>query len=281
MNRNFRFENLGIGVGLRTRHYAHILSHWPEIGWFEVISENYMHTRGRPLEILERIAERYPIVLHGVSLSIGSTDPLDLEYLAELAALRDRIGARWLSDHLCWTGVNGKNSHDLLPMPFTEEALRHTVARVRAVQDFLEMPLVLENPSSYLEFRGATLSEAEFLAEVVRETDARLLLDVNNVYVSSKNHGFDAGEYLRALPLDRVVQFHVAGHTDHGTHIIDSHIGPVPDPVWALLGEACALGADAPVLLEWDAEIPPFEVVHADALRARDAMTGFARRGAA
>jgi uncharacterized protein (UPF0276 family) len=279
--KRFDFENLGVGIGLRTAHYAHILEEQPRIDWFEALSENFMHTRGRPLEVLDRIAERYPLVLHGVSLSIGSTDPLDWEYLRELKALRDRVGARWVSDHLCWTGVMGKNAHDLLPMPFTEEALAHTARRIHAVQDFMEAPLVLENPSSYVEFAGSTLKEWEFLAALAKEADAGLLLDVNNVYVSATNHGFDPLEYLRALPMERVVQFHVAGHTHHGTHVIDSHIGPVPDPVWELLAAARALGADAPVLLEWDAEIPSFEEVHADALRAREAFQLLAQAGAA
>jgi hypothetical protein len=269
MINRFGLEPLGIGVGLRTTHYAHILEHWPAVDWFEVLSDNFMHTQGRPLEILDRVAERYPLVMHGVSLSIGSTDPLDWEYVRGLAELRARIGARWVSDHLCWTGVSGKNTHDLLPLPLTEEALLHTARRVREVQDFLEAPLVLENPSTYVEFRGATLTEWEFLKALAVEADAGILLDVNNVYVSSRNHGFDPEDYLRGLPMDRVVQIHVAGHTDHGTHLIDTHVGPVPDPVWALLRRACELGAAAPVLLEWDAEIPDFDLVHAEALKVR------------
>jgi uncharacterized protein len=264
----FGLPNLGVGVGLRTAHYAHLLEHWPEVAWFEVLSDNYLHTRGRPLEILDRIAERYPVAMHGVSLNIGSTDPLDLAYVRDLKRLRDRIGARWVSDHLCFTGVAGRNTHDLLPLPLTEEALRHTVERVRIVSDVLGAPLVLENPSTYLEFAENSLHEWDFLAALAEEADAGLLLDVNNVLVSAKNHGYDAETYLRALPLERVVQIHVAGHTDYGTHAIDTHIGPVPDAVWALYRRACELGADASVLLEWDAEIPPFEVVHADALRA-------------
>ena len=266
------FEDLGIGVGLRTVHYGHIVESWPAVDWFEILSENYMNTAGRPLYFLDQIAERYPIVMHGVSLSIGSTDELDWDYLRELKALRERVGARWVSDHLCWTGVMGKNSHDLLPMPFTEEALRHTAKRIRAVQDFLGMPLVLENPSSYAEFAESTTDEATFIAELLRESDARLLLDVNNVYVSAFNHGFEASDYLKRLPLDRVVQFHVAGHTHHGTHIIDSHTGPVIDAVWQLLADAMRLGASAPVLLEWDADIPEFEQVHAEALRAKEVL---------
>jgi uncharacterized protein len=266
--KRFDLPQLGIGVGLRTTHYRDILQGKPAVDWFEVLSENYMQTRGRPLAILDQVAERYPVVLHGVSMSIGSTDPLDHAYLAELKALRDRIGARWVSDHICWTGSHGKNTHDLLPLPLTEEALRHTVGRVREVQDFLEAPLVLENASSYASFAANTMTEWEFVAALAREADCGLLLDVNNVYVSARNHGFNPEDYLRALPMDRVVQFHVAGHSDLGTHVIDTHIGPVPDPVWGLLQAARALGADAPVLLEWDALIPPLSVVHAEALRA-------------
>jgi uncharacterized protein len=240
------------------------------VDWFEILSENYMQTAGRPLHFLDAIVERYPVVLHGVSLSIGSTDPLDRAYLAELRALRDRTRARWVSDHLCWTGVAGKNTHDLLPLPYTDEALRHVVARVRAVQDFLGAPLALENPSTYVEHAGASMPEWEFLARVAEDADCAVLLDVNNVFVSAYNHGFDPAEYLAAIPFDRVVQFHVAGHTHHGTHIIDSHIGPVPDPVWRLLKIARDRSGPTSVLLEWDAEIPSFEVTHAEALRAKE-----------
>jgi uncharacterized protein (UPF0276 family) len=272
MKNRFGFEDLGIGVGLRTTHYSEILSRLPKVDWFEVLSDNYLHTRGRPLEILDRIAEHYPLVMHGVALSIGSTDALDWDYLRELKALRQRIGARWVSDHLCWTGVTGRNTHDLLPLPFTEEALLHTARRVREVQNFLEAPLVLENPSSYIEFAGTALTEWEFLKGVAELGDCGILLDVNNVYVSAKNHGFAPEEYLSALPMDRVVQIHVAGHTDYGTHVIDSHVGPVPSPVWQLLKRARELGADAAVLLEWDAEIPEFDVVWAEAERARERL---------
>jgi uncharacterized protein (UPF0276 family) len=262
-------------------HYAHILETAPAVDWFEIISENYMQTAGRPLHVLDQICERYPVVMHGVSLSIGSTDPLDRTYLQELKALRDRTGARWVSDHLCWTGVAGKNAHDLLPVPFTEESLRHIAARVREVQDFLGAPIALENPSSYAEFSSSTMSEHAFLAELAREADCGILLDVNNVFVSAFNHGFDARSYLAAIPYDRVVQVHVAGHTRHETHIIDTHVGPVIDDVWQLLTDATSRGCDAPVLLEWDAEIPPFEVVHAEALRAKDAIRRGARGDAA
>jgi hypothetical protein len=266
----FGTPDLGIGLGLRTVHYGHILEHRPAVDWFEIISENYMQTRGRPLDFLDAIAERYPIVMHGVSLSIGSADPLNREYLKELKALRDRVKARWVSDHLCWTGVAGRNTHDLLPVPYTEEALGHLVARVKEVQDLLDAPLALENPSTYAELTGASMREWEFLGRLSELANSAILLDVNNVYVSAQNHGFDPMEYLDAIPFDRVVQIHVAGHTDHGTHIIDSHIGPVIDPVWQLLAVAYRRARGAPILLEWDAEIPTFEVVHAEALRARE-----------
>ncbi len=270
MSNRFQIANLGVGLGLRTTHYAHILEANPKVDWFEIISENYMQTAGRPLAILDRIAERYPIAMHGVSLSIGSTDPLDWAYLEELRALRERTNARWVSDHICWTGVAGRNTHDLLPMPLTEEAVRHTAARIREVQDFLEAPLVLENPSTYVEFASSTMKEWEFITALCNEADCGLLLDVNNIYVSAFNHGFEAAEYLRGIPLDRVVQMHVAGHTRHETHIVDTHIGPVVDDVWALFGDAYARVGGASVLLEWDAEIPDFEETHAEALRAHD-----------
>jgi hypothetical protein len=269
MANRFQFPDLGIGLGLRTVHYRHILEHQPAVDWFEIISENYLQTEGKPLHWLDQIAERYPIVMHGVSLSIGSMDPLDPTHLAGLRDLRDRTGARWVSDHLCWTGVAGKNTHDLLPMPYTEEALRHVVARVRQVQDVLGAPLVLENPSTYVEFTASTLSEWDFLAALAEEADCGLLIDVNNIFVSARNHGFDPRTYLAAIPFDRVVQYHVAGHTDHGTHVVDTHIGPVIDTVYELLGEAYRQ-AEASILLEWDAEIPPFPEAHAEALRARD-----------
>jgi uncharacterized protein (UPF0276 family) len=276
VQKRFALENLGVGLGLRTAHYSHILSERPKVDWFEIISENFLETEGRPLEVLDQIAEHYPIVMHGVSLSIGSTDPLDRGYLKQLRALRDRVEARWVSDHLCWTGVRGKNAHDLLPMPYTKATLAHVVGRVKAVQDFLGAPLVLENPSTYLEFAGSSMTEAEFLGAVAEEADCGILLDVNNVFVSSSNHGHDPRTYVAALPLDRVVQFHVAGHTDLGTHILDTHIGPVRDPVWRLFGEAHRLIGGASTLLEWDAEIPSFEVTHQEALRALEFTRGAA-----
>jgi uncharacterized protein (UPF0276 family) len=262
------FPDLGVGVGLRSVHYPHILSHWPKVDWFEALSENYLDTGGRPLHVLEQVAERYPVVLHGVSLGIGNTDPLDREYLRKLKALASRVGARWVSDHLCWTGVLGRNTHDLLPMPYTEEALRHTAARVRQVSELLERPLVLENPSSYVEFAASSMPEWEFLARLAEQADCGLLLDVNNVYVSSFNHGFDPLAYLAAIPADRVVQYHLAGHTHKGTHIIDTHSDHAIPEVWELYRRSWSRTGPVATLYEWDEDVPAFEVVHAEALKA-------------
>jgi uncharacterized protein (UPF0276 family) len=267
------YPNLGLGVGLRTTHFAHILKYQPPVDWFEIISENFMDSGGRPRYVLEQVAERYPVVMHGVSLSIGSTDPLDFDYLGKLRDLARAVNARWVSDHLCWTGVAGLNAHDLLPIPFNEDTLAHVAGRVRTVQDFLERPLVLENPSTYVTFADSTLSEWEFLTRLADQTNCGLLLDVNNVYVSSVNHDFDPAEYIRSVPHHRVVQFHLAGHTHCGTHLIDTHDGHVVDPVWELYRLAHALTGGASTLLEWDARIPPFPVVHAEVLKARQHMT--------
>jgi hypothetical protein len=265
----FNLPDLGIGVGLRTVHFGHILTRRPAVDWFEVLSENFMDTRGRPLWVLDQVAERYPIALHGVSMSIGSTDPLDREYLRKLKALAERTRAHWVSDHLCWTGVAGRNVHDLLPMPYTEEALRHTAARVRQVSEILERPLVLENPSSYVEFAASSMAEWEFLSRLGEEADCGLLLDVNNVYVSAFNHGFDPRVYIDNVPADRVVQYHVAGHTNKGTHILDSHSDHAVAEVWELFRRSCRRTGNVSTLYEWDEDIPDFEVLHAEALKAR------------
>ena len=265
--------NLGLGVGLRTAHFAHVLEHFPAVDWFEIISENFIDSQGRPRYVLDQIAERYPVVMHGVSLSIGSTDPLDFDYLARLKRLADAIEPRWISDHLCWTGVLGLNAHDLLPLPLNEETLAHVVARVRTVQDFLERPLMLENPSSYVTFAASTISEWEFLRRMADEADCGLLLDVNNVYVSSVNHDFDPVEYIERLPHERIVQCHLAGHANCETHLIDTHDNHVIDPVWRLYRRAHALTGGISTLLEWDARIPEFPVVHAEVLKARQYMT--------
>lgn len=261
--------DLGLGVGLRSVHYQHILQHEPDVDWFEILSENYMDSQGRPRYVLEQIAERYPLVMHGVSLSIGSTDPLNHEYLRKLKALADRVNALWVSDHVCWTGVAGRNTHDLLPIPYSEDSLQHVVERIRIVQDVLERPLVLENPSSYVTFADSTMSEWEFVARMADDADCGLLLDVNNVYVSSVNHDFDPEEFLRAMPAQRIVQFHLAGHSNLGTHCIDTHDGHVIEQVWRLYQLAHQLTGGVSTLLEWDARIPPFPVVHEEVLKAR------------
>ena len=269
LTKRLGLPHLGLGVGLRTVHFGHILEKGPKVDWFEVISENFMDSRGRPRYVLEQIAERYPVVMHGVSLSIGSTDPLDFEYLGKLKALAKDIKPLWISDHVCWTGVAGRNTHDLLPIPLTERSLKHVVERIRTVQDFLERPFVLENPSTYVGFTGSTLSEWEFITRMAEAADCGLLLDVNNVYVSSVNHDFDPEEFIRSVPHERVVQFHLAGHTDRQTHLIDTHDSPVVDPVWDLYRLAHQLTGGVSTLLEWDANIPPFPVLHAEVLKAK------------
>ena len=262
--------NLGLGVGLRHVHFKHILDTWPNVDWFEIISENFMDSQGRPRYILDQVAERYPVVMHGVSLSIGSTDPLNHDYLVKLKKLAGKINAVWISDHICWTGVASQNSHDLLPIPFTEESLSHVVQRIKTVQEVLERPLVLENPSSYITFQDSTMNEWEFISRMAEEADCGLLLDVNNVYVSAFNHEFDPYEFLQSLPHERVVQFHLAGHLNCGTHCIDTHDGRVIDEVWALYNKAHELTGGVSTLLEWDVNIPAFDEMHAEVLKARD-----------
>lgn len=269
LTKRLGLPHLGLGVGLRTVHFGHILEKNPKVDWFEVISENFMDSRGRPRYVLEQIAERYPVVMHGVSLSIGSTDPLDFEYLGKLKALAKDIKPLWVSDHVCWTGVEGRNTHDLLPIPLTETSLKHVVERIRTVQDFLERPFVFENPSTYVGFTGSTLSEWEFITRMAEAADCGLLLDVNNVYVSSVNHDFDPEKFIRNVPHERVVQFHLAGHTNRQTHLIDTHDSPVVDPVWELYRLAHQLTGGVSTLLEWDANIPPFPVLHAEVLKAK------------
>lgn len=262
-------RNLGFGVGLRSVHFDHVLRARPAVDWFEAISENFMDSRGRPRAVLRRVAERYPVVLHGVSMSIGSVDPLNEDYLRELRRLADEVGARWVSDHLCWTGVGGVNSHDLLPLPLSEVVLEHLIPRVHRVQDILARPLVLENPSTYVRFRHSTLTEPDFLRALCEATGCLLLLDVNNVYVATFNAGTDPLAYLDAFPCDRVVQMHLAGHQDCGTHLVDTHDRPVREEVWTLFREAWRRARGVATLVEWDGDVPSFERVHAEALRAR------------
>ena len=264
--------NPGDGVGLREEHYPHLMRTPPAawgVDWFEIISENYLDNQGYGLHVLEHVVAHRPIVMHGVSLSIGSTAPLDRTYLAKLRDLAARISPLWISDHLCWTGIGGLNSHDLLPMPLTEQALRHTADRVLAVQDYLGRPLILENPSTYLEFVASQMPEWEFLARLAELTGCGLLLDVNNVHVSAFNHGYDPLAYIDALPADHIVQIHLAGPSDHGTHLIDTHDSPVPDAVWPLYVRAWEHCGPVATLLEWDASIPPFEELLAELAKAK------------
>jgi hypothetical protein len=252
-----RHPALGFGLGLRTPHYAAVLAESPPVDWFEIISDNYMIPGGRPLDWLMRIRARYPMVMHGVSLSIGSADPLDRDYLARLYALARRVEPAWISDHLCWTGVAGINMHDLLPLPYSEEALDHVVERVGQVQDTLGRRLVLENVSSYVDYYASTMREWEFLAEVASRADCLILLDINNIFVSAFNNGFDAAAYLAGIPTDRVQQFHLAGHEDNGDHIIDTHDHPVAGSVWALYRAAIARFGAVSTMIERDDKIPP------------------------
>jgi uncharacterized protein (UPF0276 family) len=259
----------GFGLGLRPDHYADFLAHPQRVDWLELISENYMVPGGKPLAMLDAIRADYPVALHGVSLSIGSTDPLDTDYLARLKQLARRVEPLWVSDHLCWTGVAGKNSHDLLPLPYSEEALRLVVAHVRQVQDLLGERILLENVSSYLEFTDSVMPEWTFLRAVAEEADCLLLLDVNNVYVSSVNHGFDPREYLRHLPGERIQQIHLAGHSDHGDYIVDTHDYPVCDAVWDLYREACTRFGEVAAMIERDDHIPPLADLIAELDQAR------------
>ncbi|MFF2808385.1 DUF692 domain-containing protein [Streptomyces sp. NPDC058000] len=269
---------LGFGVGLRTPHLPYVRAHWPQVDFFEAITENFLGSHGGRRRALDEIAERYPVILHGVCLSIGGTDPLDRTYLGELRRLADDVDAVWVSDHLCWTGVGGVHTHELLPMPFTEEALAHVVRRVRCVQEVLGRQLVLENPSSYAGFTASSMPEWEFLARVAEAADCALLLDVNNVYVSSVNHGFDPYAYLHGIPHERVAYMHLAGHRHCGTHIIDTHDRPVAAPVWELYRQAVRLTGGVSTLIEWDEDLPAFPelVAHAEQARiqARHAQAG-------
>ena len=263
------FPNLGLGLGFRSQHFRYIVKHHPAVGWFEIISENFIHSGGRPRYMLDSLAEHYPIVMHGVSLSIGSTDPLNREYLRSLKALAKAIHPVWISDHLCWTGINFINTHDLLPVPLTEQTLRHISKRVCQVQDYLERPLVLENPSTYMSFQMSTLSEWEFLSALVEETSCRLLLDINNVYVSAYNNNFDPMSYIRGLPHHAIVQLHLAGHQNCGGMLVDTHDRPVSNEVWALFRDAWPYMTHASVMLEWDEHIPSFPIYFSELQKAK------------
>jgi uncharacterized protein (UPF0276 family) len=290
------WPRLGFGVGLRAEHYDDVLGGPARADWFEAISENYVATGGRPLDVLERVRRDRPVALHGVALSIGSADPLNERYLADLAALVERIQPALVTDHLCWTGVDGRSLYDLLPLPYDEPTLAHVADRVRRVQDLLGRRILLENPSTYLAFRHSTMSEWDFLAALAERADCGILLDVNNVYVSAHNLGFDPLAYLDAMPAQRVAQIHLAGFTDMGTYLFDTHSAPVHDDVWRLYRYTVARLGPVPTLIEWDADIPALErlleemeravgeAAHAEAQTAqeiRDEIEGRTAAGAA
>jgi uncharacterized protein len=266
------FPNLGDGVGLRDPHFDHLMrsdpAHWG-VDWFEVLTENFLDHRGYAAEVLERVAAHRPVVMHGVSLSIGGTDPLDSAYLDKLAALAEQVRPVWISDHLCWTGAAGRNSHDLLPMPLTEASLAHVADRVRAVQDRLGRQLILENPSTYLRFADAEMPEWEYISRLAERADCALLLDINNVHVSATNHGFDAATYIEALAHERIAYLHLAGPRDCGTHLLDTHDSPVLEPVWALYALAQRSTGGVATLLEWDSSIPPWPDLLAELDKAK------------
>jgi uncharacterized protein len=264
------FPSLGFGVGLRRPHFAEVLESRPQMDWFEAISENFMGAGGRPLEVLDGVRVHYPLVMHGVSLSIGSTDPLNRTYLEDLRTLARRLEPAWISDHLCWTGVGGRNLHDLLPLPFTEEAVQHTARRIREVQDFLGRRLLIENVSSYLTYADSRLTEWEFLTAVAELADCAILLDLNNIFVNAFNHRFDPHRYIDAVPPERVVQFHLAGHADHGSYLLDTHDHPICPAVWELYEYAVRRLGAVSTLIEWDDNIPDFMVLAASAAEARD-----------
>ncbi|WP_193726107.1 DUF692 domain-containing protein [Pseudomethylobacillus aquaticus] len=260
---------LGFGLGLRTPHYQALLDDDHAIDWLEIISENYMIPGGKPLHYLDRLRARYPMVMHGVSLSIGSTDALDLDYLRDLRTLADRIEPAWISDHLCWTGIHGQNMHDLLPLPYTEETAYHVASRVRQVQDLLGRRILLENVSSYASYVDSCMSEWEFISLVCEQADCLLLLDVNNIYVSSYNHAFDPRDFIAGVPAERVQQIHLAGHHHHGDYIIDTHDAPVIDPVWDLYAHALAHLGPVATMIERDDQIPPLIELVEELAKAR------------
>ncbi len=266
------FTDYGIGIGLRVPHYNHILTEKPTVDWFEIISENFTCDGGRPLKVLDQILEQYRVVQHGVSAYFGSAQPLNREHLKKLKRLVRRTRTPWLSDHLCWGSVDGRYTHDLLPMPYTFAAAKVTAEKIRHARDFLEVPVVVENVSSYAEFHVSEMTEWEFLSEVVERADCGILLDVNNIYVSSRNHGFNPVEYIDHVPAERVAQFHIAGHSRFRKYILDTHDHPVIDPVWKLYEHALRRTGPTATLLEWDAHIPSFEEVHREALKARSFM---------
>jgi uncharacterized protein (UPF0276 family) len=263
------FSYLGFGLGLRHQHYRDVLANRPPVDWFEIMTEDYLVAGGNTLHYLNQIREHYPVVMHGVSLSIGSAHPLDMEYLKQVKQLAKHLQPAWVSDHLCWTGTNGVNMHDLLPLPYTEDALNHVVQRVKQVQEMLELKILLENVSSYVTFKDSEFTEWEFLTQVVEQADCHILLDINNVYVSGFNHGFDPHDYLNGIPVSRVQQFHLAGHEDNETHLIDTHDHDIIPHVWALYEAALKRFGQVSTLIERDDHIPPVADLVAELEQAR------------
>lgn len=261
-----------VGIGLRVQHYRDIIERRPPIPWFEVLTDNYMSPGGIPLRNLATIRENFPIVMHSVGLSIGSTDPLDMDYMRGLKNLKEQFAPTWISEHLCWTSAHGRHFHDLMPLPYTEEVVKHVADRIKRVQDFFGERMLIENVSSYLNYKDSRLTEWEFVAAIAQEADCLLLLDINNIYVSATNHGFDANIYMNHIPVERVRQFHLAGFEDYGNHLLDSHSRPVADPVWDLYHTALKRFGPVPTLIEWDADIPPLEVVLEEAKKAQSVM---------
>lgn len=253
-----KHDYLGFGLGLRPVHYQDILATKPEVDWFEVISEDYMVPGGNRLYYLDRIRENYPMAMHGVSLSIGSCDPLDWDYLKQVKTLAKRIKPTWISDHCCWTGVNGTNLHDLLPLPFTQETVKHVAERINQVQDYLQGQILLENVSSYVTYNHSEMTEWDFMRAVAEEANCLVLLDINNIYVSAYNHHFDPIDYIKGIPVERVQQFHLAGHNNFGSHIIDTHDHDIIDPVWDLYDYAVRHYGYVSTMIERDDHIPPF-----------------------
>jgi uncharacterized protein (UPF0276 family) len=272
-NQFYGWTDYGIGLGLRIPHYGHIFKKKPVVDWFEIISENFMVDGGRPLEVLDQILEQYRVVQHGVAMYLGSTDELNRTHLRKLKRLVRRTNTPWISDHLCWGSMDGRYTHDLLPLPYTTGAAKHTARKIREARDFLEVPICVENLSSYAEFHVSTMTEWEFLSEVAEHADCGILLDVNNIYVSSQNHNFDPFEYLNNVPHHRVGQIHIAGHSKYEKYTLDTHDHPVLDPVWAIYARAIALTGHTATLLEWDDSIPSFEEVHREALKADRFLT--------
>lgn len=271
MKKNYSQKDIqGCGIGLRMEHFEDIEQQQPDIPWFEVLSDNYLLEGTTQRDFLYSVRENYPVTFHGVGLSIGSTDPLNQDYLKRLKQLKNEIQPAWISDHLCWTSAHGIVTHDLIPLPYTDSVIKHIVERILQVQDYLGESLVIENVSSYLQFKSTEMTEWDFINEITRQADCRLLLDVNNIYVSSQNHQFDATEYLFAMPKERVAEIHLAGYEDRGTHLLDTHSRPVTPPVWELFKKAVEHVGDVPVLIEWDNDIPALERVIEEADKAEN-----------